>query len=407
MSQIHINDFRDHFPILNQEVNGRPLVYFDNAATTQKPRSVIDAIQHYYLRDNANIHRGAHTLAHRSTLNFEAARIAVQQFIGARNSSEIIFTSGTTDAINLVASTWGRRNIQAKDEIILPVSEHHSNIVPWQMIAEERDAIIRVLPILEDGSWDIDAFRQMVNDKTRLVACNHVSNALGTVNPIEEVIRIAHDAGALVLVDGAQSIAHMRLDVQHMDCDFFCFSGHKMYGPTGIGVLYGKQSLLEEMPPYRGGGEMIRSVSFEGTTYNDLPFKFEAGTPHIEGVIGIGEAIRFMQAVGIEQMHEHEQQLLMECTQRLESIDGLRIYGTASEKSAVVSFTVENVHHYDLGTLLDQQGFAVRTGHHCTEPLWNYFQIQGTTRASFAPYNTVEEVDHFFQALQKSISMLR
>jgi len=407
MSQIHINDFRDHFPILHQEVNGRPLIYFDNAATTQKPRAVIDAIQHYYLWDNANIHRGAHTLAHRSTLNYEAARTAVQEFIHAAHVEEIIFTSGTTDAINLVASTWGRKNLQSGDEIIIPVSEHHSNIVPWQMIAEERGAIIRVLPILEDGTWDLDVFSQLLNERTKLVACNQISNALGTVNPVAHVVRLAHAVGAIVLVDGAQSVAHETIDVQQMDCDFFCFSAHKMYGPTGAGVLYGKRALLQEMPPYRGGGEMIRTVSFQGTTYNDLPFKFEAGTPHIEGVIGMGEAIRFMQSVGVQHMHEEEQKLLAHCTQQLQMIDGLRIYGTAAQKSAVISFTVEGVHHYDLGTLLDQQGIAVRTGHHCTEPLWNHFQIQGTTRASFAPYNTLQEVDLFVHALQKSINMLR
>lgn len=407
MSATSISDFRDHFPVLNQEVNGKPLVYFDNAATTQKPRAVIDAIQHYYLRDNANIHRGAHTLAHRSTLNYEAARDAVQAYINAASREEVIFTSGTTDAINLVAATWGRKNIKRGDEIIIPVSEHHSNIVPWQMLAEACDAVIRPLILQEDGTWNLDAFSELLNERTKLVACNHISNALGTVNPVAEVIRKAHEVGACVLVDGAQSVAHMPIDVQALDCDFFCFSAHKMYGPTGVGVLYGKRAILDEMPPFRGGGEMIRSVSFDGTTYNDLPFKFEAGTPHIEGVIGLGEAIRFIKMMHIEQMHAYEQELLTQCTRQLQTIDGLRIYGTAPMKSAVISFTVEGVHHYDLGTLLDQQGIAVRTGHHCTEPLWNHFQIQGTTRASFAPYNTHEEVDRFIEALHKSIMMLR
>lgn len=407
MSNASISHFRDHFPILEQEVNQRPLVYFDNAATTQKPRAVIDAIQHYYLRDNANIHRGAHTLAHRSTLNYEAARDAVQAFIHAAHREEIIFTSGTTDAINLVASTWGRKNVRHGDEIIIPVSEHHSNIVPWQLLAEACGAVIRPLSVLDDGTWNLEAFSEMLSERTKLVACNHISNALGTVNPIAEVIRMAHKVGAVVLVDGAQSVAHTHIDVQELDCDFFCFSAHKMYGPTGVGVLYGKRSILEEMPPFRGGGEMIRSVSFEGTTYNDLPFKFEAGTPHIEGVIGLGEAVRFMNAMGIDPMHACEQELLTHCTKQLSTIDGLRIYGSAPKKSAVISFTIEGVHHYDLGTLLDQQGIAVRTGHHCTEPLWNHYKIQGTTRASFAPYNTKEEVDRFIEALQKSINMLR
>ncbi|MFM7813899.1 MAG: aminotransferase class V-fold PLP-dependent enzyme [Flavobacteriales bacterium] len=407
MSNASISHFRDHFPILEQEVNQRLLVYFDNAATTQKPRSVIDAIQHYYLRDNANIHRGAHTLAHRSTLIYEAARDAVQAFIHAAHREEIIFTSGTTDAINLVASTWGRKNVRHGDEIIIPVSEHHSNIVPWQLLAEACGAVIRPLSVLDDGTWNLEAFSEMLSERTKLVACNHISNALGTVNPIAEVIRMAHKVGAVVLVDGAQSVAHTHIDVQELDCDFFCFSAHKMYGPTGVGVLYGKRSILEEMPPFRGGGEMIRSVSFEGTTYNDLPFKFEAGTPHIEGVIGLGEAVRFMNSMGIDSMHACEQELLTHCTKQLSTIDGLRIYGSAPKKSAVISFTIEGVHHYDLGTLLDQQGIAVRTGHHCTEPLWNHYKIQGTTRASFAPYNTKEEVDRFIEALQKSINMLR
>jgi cysteine desulfurase/selenocysteine lyase len=404
---VDIAALRQQFPILHQRVNGQPLVYFDNAATTQKPQSVIDCITDYYKLYNANIHRGAHYLANISTEKFEGARDQIRRFIGASLKEEIVFTSGTTDAINLVAQTWGRKNVSPGDEIIISTMEHHSNIVPWQMLAEEKGAVLRVIPVTANGELDISVFEKLLNNKTKLVAVNHVSNALGTINPVESIISKAHQAGAKVLIDGAQAVSHFAVNVKELDCDFYCFSGHKLYGPTGVGVLYGKISLLNEMPPWRGGGEMIRSVSFEKTTYNDPPFKFEAGTPNIEGVIALGEAIAFVENLGWDFFHAQEKFLLESTTDALTIIPGLHIYGTSEQKTGVISFLIDGVHPYDLGTLLDQQGVAVRTGHHCTEPLWNHYGVPGTVRASFAVYNTEEETARFIKALHKSIQLLQ
>jgi cysteine desulfurase/selenocysteine lyase len=404
---VDIAALRQQFPILHQRVNGQPLVYFDNAATTQKPQSVIDCITDYYKLYNANIHRGAHYLANISTEKFEGARDQIRRFIGASLKEEIVFTSGTTDAINLVAQTWGKKNVSPGDEIIVSTMEHHSNIVPWQMLAEEKGAVLRVIPVTANGELDISVFEKLLNNKTKLVAVNHVSNALGTINPVESIISKAHQAGAKVLIDGAQAVSHFAVNVKELDCDFYFFSGHKLYGPTGVGVLYGKISLLNEMPPWRGGGEMIRSVSFEKTTYNDPPFKFEAGTPNIEGVIALGEAIAFVENLGWDFFHAQEKFLLESTTDALTIIPGLHIYGTSEQKTGVISFLIDGVHPYDLGTLLDQQGVAVRTGHHCTEPLWNHYGVPGTVRASFAVYNTEEETARFIKALHKSIQLLQ
>ena len=403
---LDIHAIRAQFPILHQQVHGKSLVYFDNAATTQKPLAVIDRINRYYSETNANIHRGAHHLANISTEHFEQTREKTRALLNARETAEIIFTSGTTDGINLVAQTWGRQNIGAGDEILLSMLEHHSNIVPWQMLAEEKGAVIKVIPIHDNGTWQLESLDKLISERTKIVAVNQVSNALGTVNPVEVLIAKAHAAGAKVLIDGAQSVTHMPIDVQAMDCDFFCFSAHKLYGPTGMGVLYGKRDLLESMPPWRGGGEMIKSVSFEKTTFNELPHKFEAGTPHIAGVIGFSAAIEFVQSLSWSDVSAHKKDILDYATSQLQEINGLRIFGTAEHKAAVISFNVGNIHPFDLGTLLDQQGIAVRTGHHCTEPLWHFYGVPGTVRASFALYNTTEEIDIFVAALKKSITLL-
>lgn len=402
-----IENIRKQFPVLHQQVNNRPLVYLDNAATTQKPISVIEALEVYYKTTNANIHRGAHYLANKATVQFEGTREKIRSFINAKETAEIIFTSGTTDSINLVAQAWGRKNIAAGDEILLSMMEHHSNIVPWQMLAEEKGAVIKVIPVTESGEWQIDAIDSLLNEKTKLVAVNHVSNSLGTINPIKMLIDKAHSYGAKVLIDAAQSVSHFATNVQELDCDFMCFSGHKIYGPTGTGVLYGKYDLLEAMPPWRGGGEMISSVSFEKTTYNTLPHKFEAGTPHISGVIALSSAIDFMTEFQWDDIIEHEKNILAYATSKISHIEGLRIFGTSTEKTGVISFDVEGIHPYDIGTLLDKQGIAVRTGHHCTEPLWNHYGVSGSVRASFAIYTTTNEIDLFVEALHKSISMLR
>jgi len=403
---LDIQTIRTQFPILQEQVHGKPLVYLDNAATTQKPISVIERIDAFYTKTNANIHRGAHHLANISTEYFEHARELTRAFLNARETAEIIFTSGTTDGINLVAQTWGRQNIGSGDEILLSMLEHHSNIVPWQMLAEEKGAVIKVIPIHENGTWQVESLDTLINERTKIVAVNHVSNALGTVNPIEMLIAKAHATGAKVLIDGAQSITHMPIDVQALDCDFYCFSAHKLYGPTGVGVLYGKRDLLESMPPWRGGGEMIKSVSFEKTTYNELPHKFEAGTPHIAGIIGFGAAIEFVQSLSWSDVSAHKKDILDYATSQLQEINGLRIFGTAEHKAAVISFNVGDIHPFDIGTLLDQQGIAVRTGHHCTEPLWNFYGVPGTVRASFAIYNTKEEIQTFATALKKAITLL-
>ncbi len=397
---------RQQFPILNRKVKGNRLVYFDNAATTQKPQSVIDALVDYYKGYNANIHRGIHSLAEEATAAFENVRDLVQQFIRAASREEIIFTRGTTEGINLVAYTWGRQNIKAGDEIIISTMEHHSNIVPWQILCEEKNAVLKIIPINNEGELMLDEYKKLLTPKTKLVSLVHVSNALGTINPVKQVINAAHKTGALVLVDGAQSAVHLDIDVQEMDCDFFVFSAHKLYGPTGVGVLYGKRELLEVMPVFQGGGEMIKEVTFEKTTYNDLPYKYEAGTPNIADVIAFRAALDFINQTGKENIRKHEGDLLQYATDLLVEIPGLSIIGTAKEKIGIVSFVVDKIHPQDLGILLDNRGIAVRTGHHCAQPLMKRFGIPGTTRASFAVYNTKEEIDELVAGLEKTIKML-
>ena len=400
---MNINDIRPQFPILGEQVHGRPLVYLDNAATTQKPLRVIEAMDTYYRTLNANIHRGAHHLAAAATERYEAVRRQVQSLINARHSHEIVFTRGTTESINLVASSFAKLRFMGDgDEVIVGGMEHHSNIVPWQLAG----ARLRPIPFSDEGVLDLEAYRQLFSEHTRIVAVNHVSNTLGTVNPVREIIDIAHEHGVPVLIDGAQAISHLPVDVQALGCDFYCFSGHKMYGPMGVGVMYGREELLDAMPPYQGGGEMISEVSFERTTYNQLPFKFEAGTPSVGDVIGLGEAIAFMQEVGIGTLAAHEDDLLRYATERLRQLPGVRIYGTAPQKTSVLSFLVGEAHPYDVGTLLDQLGVAVRTGHHCTQPIMDRYGIPGTVRASFAVYNTREEVDAFVAALERVMPLL-
>lgn len=401
-----VNTIRQFFPILNREVNNKLLVYLDNAATSQKPQSVIDALSNYYANYNANIHRGIHTLAEEATAAYEATRVSAQEFIGAAFSEEIIFTRGTTEGINLVAYTWGRQNIHAGDEIIISGMEHHSNIVPWQMLCEEKKAILKIIPVTDDGELNMDAYRKLLSSKTKFVSIVHVSNSLGTVNPVKEIIDVAHDAGAVVMVDGAQSTVHLDIDVQQMNCDFFAFSGHKVYGPTGIGVLYGKKEILESMPVFMGGGEMIKEVKFEKTTYNNLPYKYEAGTPNIADTIALKSALDFITETGKDIVQKHENELLKYATAQIEIIPGLKIIGKAKEKVSLVSFVIKNIHPQDLGVLLDNQGIAVRTGHHCTQPLMARFKIPGTVRASFAMYNTKEEIDRLAAGLHKAIKML-
>ncbi len=403
---LDVQAIRRHFPVLEREVKGRRLVYFDNAATTQKPKAVIDALIAYYSGYNANIHRGIHTLAEEATAAFEGTRDAIKEFINAESREQIIFTSGTTEGINLVAQTWGRQNIKAGDEIIISNMEHHSNIVPWYMLAQEKGAVIKIIPINDEGELKMDAFEALLNERTKFVSIVHVSNALGTINPVKEIIEKAHAVGAKVLVDGAQSTVHLDIDVQDLDTDFFVFSSHKLYGPTGIGALYGRKELLEEMPPYQGGGEMIKDVSFTNITYNDLPYKFEAGTPNIADTIAFKAAMDFTASIGKDKIRRHENDLLAYATERLEEIDRLRIIGTAKKKISVISFVVDGVHPQDIGILLDNKGIAVRTGHHCAQPLMDRLCIRGTTRASFAMYNTREEVDAMIEALHKAIKLL-
>ena len=403
---LDVDSIRQQFPLLNREVKGKPLIYFDNAATSQKPQSVIDALVNYYTNYNANVHRGIHTLAEEATLAFEATRDAAQQFIHAASREEIIFTRGTTEGINLVAYTWGRQNINAGDEIIISTMEHHSNIVPWQILCEEKGAVLKVIPINDEGELLFDAYKKLLSQKTKLVSVVHVSNALGTINPVKQIIDAAHKTGALVLIDGAQSAVHLDIDVQQMDCDFFAFSSHKLYGPTGMGVLYGKKHLLEAMPVFHGGGEMIKEVSFEKTTYNDLPYKYEAGTPNIADAIAFKSALDFINQTGKDNIRRHEEELLHYATKQLRQIPGLKIIGTAKEKASVVSFVIDNLHPQDIVILLDNRGIAVRTGHHCAQPLMHRFGITGTVRASFAVYNTKEEIDELIVGLQKTIKML-
>jgi cysteine desulfurase/selenocysteine lyase len=392
---------RDDFPVLKQKVHGKPLIYLDSAATAQKPQSVIDAIRKFYEVDCANIHRGVHELSQRSTAAYEQARARVKQFLNARSKSELIFVRGTTEAINLVSQTWGRRNVKAGDEIVIGAMEHHSNIVPWQLLCEEKGARLRVIPINDRGELLLEEYRKLLGPRTRLVAVGQVSNALGSVSPVREIIEMAHEAGALTLIDGAQAVPHMKVDVQALDADFYAFSGHKLYGPTGIGMLYGKKKLLDAMPPYQGGGDMIRTVTFEKTTYNELPYKFEAGTPHIAGGIGLGAAIDYVNRIGIEAIGAYEHELLVYGTEALSRISGLRLIGTAKEKAAVLSFVMEGIHPHDIGTVLDRMGIAVRTGHHCAQPVMDRFQVAATTRASLAFYNTTAELDALEAGLRK------
>ena len=402
---IDIENIRKDFPILEEKIHGKPLVYFDNAATTQKPRQVIDEMVKYYYKYNSNIHRGVHYLSNKSTDGNENARILVQNFINAKHSHEVIFTSGTSESINLVANSFGDRYISEGDEVIVSELEHHSNIVPWQMLCERKKATLKVLPFNDRGELMIEKLNDLITDRTKIVAVNHISNSLGTINPIREIIKIAHAKNVRVLIDAAQSIQHKKIDVQELDADFLVFSGHKLYGPTGIGVLYGKEELLNEMPPWKGGGEMIAEVSFEKTTYNELPYKFEAGTPNYIDAIGLGAAIEYVENIGIENIDAYEQELLAYGTEKLLSIDGLKIFGTAAEKTSVISFLVEGIHFYDMGMLLDQMGIAVRTGTHCTEPVMQHFGIDGTVRASFSFYNTKEEIDSLYNGILKVCKM--
>ena len=402
-----VERIRADFPILSRQVNGKPLVYADNAATTQKPTVVIERLRHYYEFENANIHRGVHTLSAEATAAHEQARQSVQRFINARESREVIFTRGATESINLVAQTWGRRQLSSDDEILISELEHHANIVPWQMLCEQTGAKLRVAPINARGEIEMDKFEALLSARTKLVAVAHISNALGTINPVENIIKLAHDAGAVVLIDGAQSVIHCAIDVQALGCDFLVFSGHKALGPTGIGALYGRAELLEAMPPYQGGGDMIKVVRFERTEYNDIPFRFEAGTPHISGALGLASALDYFAALDLPAVLAHEDRLLAAATARAEAVPGLRIIGQAARKVAVLSFDIEGVHPQDLGTLLDHHGVAIRTGHHCAMPVMEHYGLAGTARASFALYNTVAEVHAVFDAIAKVLPMLR
>jgi len=401
-----VREIRQDFPALRQQVYGKNLIYFDNGATSQKPQFVLDAINQYYSKDNANIHRGVHHLSQKATTEFEAARSTIQHYLNAAKKEEIIFTKGTTDGINLVASSFGEL-LSAGDEIIISAMEHHSNIVPWQLLCERKKTLLKVIPINQKGELDMLAYEALLSPKTKLVAVTHISNTLGTINPIDEIIQKAHHFGAKVLIDGAQSIQHTRIDVQELNCDFFVFSGHKVFGPTGIGVLYGKEVLLNEMPPYQGGGDMIAKVTFEKTTYNELPFKFEAGTPHIAGGICLGKALAYFHQFDLNEVERYERELAEYAQDLLSTFEEVTIIGTAKEKTSVVSFHVNGIHPFDIGTLLDKQGIAVRTGHHCTQPLMDFYKIPGTIRASFAFYNTKEEIDTFIAAVDKSIMMLK
>ncbi len=406
-SKLDIQSIRAKFPVLDQKVNGKPLIYFDNAASSQTPSEVIDSLRHFYEKDHANIHRGIHTLAERSTTAYEATRKQVKSFINSSEVEEIIFTKGTTESINLVAQSWGLLNLKEGDEILISQLEHHSNIVPWQLIGQRTGAKIKVIPINEKGEILLDDYQNLLNERTKLVAFNYISNSLGTINPVKEMISLAKSVGATTFIDAAQASPHLKIDVQVLNCDFLAFSSHKMYGPTGVGILYGKKHLLEEMPPYQGGGEMIKDVSFSGTTYNDVPYKFEAGTPNIGDVIAFKAAIQFIEELGHDQIESHENELTEHATNRLSGIDGLKLIGTAERKASVVSFLVDDIHPYDLGQLLDARGIAVRTGHHCTQPLMDFFKIEGTVRSSFSVYNTIEEIDYFAESLQQIVAKFR
>ncbi|MBZ5504350.1 MAG: cysteine desulfurase [Acidobacteriia bacterium] len=396
-----VHKIRRDFPILHQQVHGKPLVYLDNAATTQKPLAVIEAISNYYRHDNSNIHRGVHTLSERATEAYEKVRAAAQKFLNAASSKEIIFVRGTTEAINLVAQTYGRKNVSSGDEVVITAMEHHSNIVPWQLLCEEKGARLRVAPINDRGELLLEEFEKLLGPKTKIVAIGHLSNALGTINPVREIVRMAHARNIPVLVDGAQAAPRMQVDVQELDCDFYALSGHKLYGPTGIGILYGKMELLETMPPWQGGGDMIASVTFEKTVYNRLPYKFEAGTPNIADTIGLGAAIEYLSTLGLEQIEQHEAGLLNYATQAVGAIPGVRLVGTAKEKAGVLSFVMDDIHPHDIGTILDSEGIAVRTGHHCAQPVMQRFNIPATARASLGLYNTRQEIDALVAGIYK------
>ena len=396
-----VEKLREDFPVLKQKVHGMPLVYLDSAATAQKPTVVVDAIRHFHEVDCANIHRGVHELSQRSTASYEETRSKAKKFLNSRTKNELIFVRGTTEGINLVSSAWGRKNVKAGDEIIISAMEHHSNIVPWQMLCEEKEAKLRVIPMNDRGELILEEYEKLLNPRTRMVAVAHVSNALGTINPVRQIVDMAHKAGALALIDGAQAAPHMKVDVQALDADFYTLSGHKVFGPTGIGILYGKTKLLNAMPPYQGGGDMIRTVTFEKTTYNDIPYKFEAGTPNIAGGIGLGASLDYMTAIGIDKIAAYEHDLLVYGTEALTQIPGLRLIGTAREKAAVLSFVIEGIHPHDIGTVLDRQGIAVRTGHHCAQPVMDWFHVPATTRASLAFYNTAAEIDALVAGLKK------
>jgi len=406
LEKFNIDKIRADFPILKREVNGKPLVYLDNGATTQKPSSVINSIVHYYTDMNSNVHRGVHYLSQISTDAFEVTRKKVQAFINAAEDKEIIITKGSTDGINLIATCYGREFIHEGDEIIISAMEHHSNIVPWQMLCDEKGCKIRIIPMNDRGELDMDAYRSLLNERTKLVAVTYVSNALGTINPVNEIISMSHQHGAVVLVDAAQAVQHIQIDVQALDVDFLVFSGHKMYGPTGVGVLYGKEKLLNAMPPYQGGGDMIKEVTFEKTTYNELPFKFEAGTPNIEAGICLNEAIDYINSIGLENIEAYEHDLLQYATEKLAEIPGMRFIGTAEQKCSVISFVIDGTHPYDVGVILDKLGIAVRTGHHCAQPVMDRFGIPGTIRASLAVYNTKEEIDILVAGIQRAVNML-
>lgn len=404
---IGIEKIRADFPILSRKVNGKPLIYFDNGATAQKPQSVIEAIDKYYKIQNANIHRGVHTLSQEITIEYEKARSTIQKHLNAKHAHEIIFTKGTTESINLVATSFGKKYISKGDEIIISMMEHHSNILPWQMLCEEKGAVLKVIPINDSGELRMEEYKKLLSDKTKIVAITHVSNTLGTINPVKEIIKIAHSKNIPVLLDGAQAVPHSAVDVQELDADFYAFSGHKLFGPTGTGVLYGKEKWLNEMPPYQVGGGTIKTVTFEKTEYADLPLKFEAGTPHIEGGVGLAKAIDYVNGIGLDKIAVYEHELLVYATTAIQKIKGVKIIGTATKKASVLSFVVEGLHAFDIGTILDQLGIAIRTGHHCTQPLMQHYGIKGTIRASFAFYNTKQEVDEFIKGVERAIKMLK
>lgn len=404
---IDIEKIRTDFPLLSRKVNGKPLIYFDNGATAQKPKRVIDALEHYYTFQNANIHRGVHTLSRETTIEYENARATIQKHLNAQHPHEIVFTKGTTDSINLVASSFGKKFITTGDEIIISEMEHHSNILPWQQVCEEKGAVLKVVPINDRGELLLDEYKKLLSKKTKIVAITHVSNTLGTINPIKEIIKAAHAKNIPVLIDGAQAVPHLKVNVQDLDCDFYCFSGHKLYSSTGTGILYGKEKWLNALPPYQVGGGTIKTVTFEKTEYADAPLKFEAGTPDIAGGLALAAAIDYINEIGLDSIEQYEHELLQHATEQLQELKDVKIIGTAANKASVLSFVVESIHPFDIGTLLDQMGVAVRTGHHCTQPLMAYYGVSGTIRASFALYNTKEEIDVFINALKKAITMLK